>query len=259
MLHPLKWDNEPNAIAVQPDPTWFEQATARGITVNRIGPAAYAESGLTKAVLRGGTHIAAENLKELKQSILSAAAQPGITYAYYPKLDKTGHIYGVDSAEWRKVAGKVVDMIRNTWQALPATATLIVTADHGMLDVNRRIWIEDDSELTSNVRLITGEPRMRHVFAEPGSEKAVVSAWSKLADVADVMTREQFINSRLLGDVADFVEPRIGDVVAIARDAVAIASRTIDERVSNLIGHHGSHSEIERRIPFAILAGYARG
>ncbi|MEY4347913.1 MAG: hypothetical protein RIS43_332 [Actinomycetota bacterium] len=259
VLHPLKWQDEPNAVAVQPDPTWFEKAVQAQITVNRIGPDAYAESGLTKAVLRGGTHVAAENLEELKTAILSVAQQPGLTYAYYPKLDKTGHIYGVDSHEWRKVATKVVTMIRSTVEALPSSATLVVTADHGMLDITERIWIEDRPELLRDVRLITGEPRFRHVFAEPGQASALHRQWKSLESVAQIFTRAEFIESKMMGDIAEYVEPRIGDVVAVARDSFALASRSVDERVSLLKGNHGSSTDIERRIPFAVMAGYGRG
>jgi predicted AlkP superfamily pyrophosphatase or phosphodiesterase len=259
VLHPLKWQDEPNATAVQPEPTWFEKAAKAGIVVNRIGPAAYAESGLTKAVLRGGTHIAAENLDELQTSILHVAQTPGLTYAYYPKLDKTGHIYGIDSHEWRKVANKVVTMIRSTVQALPSTATFVVTADHGMLDISERIWIEDRPELLRDVRLITGEPRFRHVFAEAGQQAALYRQWQSLESVAQIMTRDEFLESNLMGAIADFVEPRIGDVVAIARETFSIASRTVDERVSMLKGNHGSSTDIERRVPCAVMAGYGRG
>jgi predicted AlkP superfamily pyrophosphatase or phosphodiesterase len=259
VLAPLKWQDTPNAHAVQPDDTWFEKAARAGLNVNRIGPAAYAESGLTKAVLRGGQHLAAENLAELKSRILEVVNKPGITYAYYPKLDKTGHIYGVDSLEWRKVAGKVVDMIRETVQELPSSATLVVTADHGMLDITDRVWVEDESRLTRNMRLLTGEPRFRHVFAEPGQQDALLADWKSLEPIAEILTREEFIATNLMGEVADFVEPRIGDIVAIAKDSHAIASRTVDEPVSNLRGHHGSRTELERRVPFAVMAGYGRG
>jgi predicted AlkP superfamily pyrophosphatase or phosphodiesterase len=249
----------PPPIAVQPEQTWFEKAAAHGITVNRLGPETYAESGLTQAVLRGGQHRAAENLQELMDGILEVASKPGLTYAYYPKLDKTGHIYGVNSVEWRKVASKVVAMIARTRESLPANTTLVVTADHGMIDIENRVWIEDRPSLMRNIRLITGEPRLRHIFAESGSSQSLLNEWKSLEDVAEILTRDEFIATRLLGDVADFVAPRIGDVVAIAREANALASRTVDERVSNLIGQHGSRTDVEREVPLAVMAGYGRG
>jgi hypothetical protein len=150
-------------------------------------------------------------------------------------------------------------MIRSVVATLPSTATLVVTADHGMLDISHRVWIEDEPQLTRHMRLLTGEPRFRHVFAEPGQQSALLADWKSLELVADILTREEFIESKLLGEVAEFVEPRIGDIVAIARETNAIASRTVDERVSNLRGHHGSRTDIERRVPFAVMAGYGRG
>jgi hypothetical protein len=80
-----------------------------------------------------------------------------------------------------------------------------------------------------------------------------------LESVAQIMTRDEFLESNLMGAIADFVEPRIGDVVAIARETFSLASRTVDERVSMLKGNHGSSTDIERRVPCAVMAGYGRG
>ena len=58
-----------------------------------------------------------------------------------------------------------------------------------------------------------------------------------------------------MGEVESEFLDRIGDVVAIARDGFSLASRTIDERVSNLIGNHGAWTSTERLIPCAVMAG----
>jgi hypothetical protein len=75
-----------------------------------------------------------------------------------------------------------------------------------------------------------------------------------LAQYANIYSRDEFIATSLMGEVDDFVYERIGDVVAVAQGLNILASRTIDSRISSLIGHHGSDSAMERDIPLAVLA-----
>ena len=56
VLNPLQWPAVANPIAVQPEPTVFETAAAYGVSVSTIADGKYADSGLTRAVLRGGTY-----------------------------------------------------------------------------------------------------------------------------------------------------------------------------------------------------------
>lgn len=256
-LQPLKWKDSPTPERVQPQETVFEKALAQGCAVTRIGPAAYADSGLTRSVLRGGLHAAAQSLTELAAQVSRAlrVGPPHLVYAYYPTLDKIGHVYGVNSEEWRAELRDTLAAILSIRESLGPRQTLVVTADHGMLDIVNRIWIEDSPSLMRDVRFITGEPRMRHVFAEPGNAGALHRAWLSLGEVADIYSRDEFIASGLLGSWNPTFAGRLGDVIAIARDGNALASRTIDERVSNLIGNHGGTSDIERLIPCSVMAG----
>ncbi len=257
-LQPLKWQETPAPEVVQPHETWFEKAAAAGCAVTRIGPAAYAQSGLTRAALRGGVHVGADSLPELVTQIAVSlrVSPPHLVYAYYPTLDKLGHVFGVNSQEWRSELQRVLMAIEEIRDSLGSHQTLVVTADHGMLDIENRVWIEDVPQLMRDVRFITGEPRMRHVFAQPGNASALHRSWfTSLSDVAQIYTREEFIESGLLGTWNSQFAGRIGDVVAIAREGNSLASRTVDERVSQLVGNHGGTSDVERLIPFAVMAG----
>ena len=64
VLWPLGWKDEPHPVATQPEPTVLERAAAAGIAVASIGPRAFAESGLTRAALRGGRYVGADSFGE---------------------------------------------------------------------------------------------------------------------------------------------------------------------------------------------------
>jgi hypothetical protein len=77
-----------------------------------------------------------------------------------------------------------------------------------------------------------------------------------LADRAWVVSREEAIAAGWFGDrIGDDVRPRIGDVVAAARDCAALVRRTVEPLESSLIGQHGSMSTAEQRVPLLVAHG----
>ena len=254
LLKPLHWADSPDPIAIQPEPTWFENVVAAGFAATRIGPVAYAESGLTRAALRGGQHLAAESLAELVEQSAIAIARGGLVYGYYPTLDKRGHVYGTASTEFQLELELVLSSISQMQAKLVGDVEFVVTSDHGMLNIDQRIWAEDRPSLLRNARMIAGEPRLRHIYADPGQSSILLRDWQAATDVADIYSRDAFIETGWLGEVSDFARDRIGDVVAVARDNSAIGVRGFDARASSLKGMHGANSEVECQIPIARMA-----
>jgi Type I phosphodiesterase / nucleotide pyrophosphatase len=250
VLQPLKWSTDPHPISLWPEATIFEESMKMGIDVRRVGPAAYRNSGLTNAVLRGGQHVSADSLDELVE-VLPDVSDHSLTYGYYPTLDRIGHVFGCKSDEYEAELKDVLDAISKIESSLPNDTLLVVTADHGMVDMSRRIWLEDEHQVLPHIDLVTGEPRFRHIHTS--NVQSVVSHFEKFAEDFFTLTREEFIAT--MSDATEF-EDRIGDVVVIARrEDVGLCARTIDNRVSNLIGQHGGASDTERDIPIALMAG----
>lgn len=257
VFHPLKWETSPDPKTFQPNMTQLEIAEQKYIEVKRVGPAAYEKSGLTNAVLRGGDYLFAETLDDILHMASKIIHQsfPSLSYMYYPNLDRVGHVHGVNSPEWRTELTAVLECISKLKEVMLPESTLVVTADHGMVDVQQRIWLEDFPAITNNVAWITGEPRFRHFFAHENSRNALKKGLMEIAEYSQILSRDELIQTGLLGEFEPQFESRVGDYVAIAMEQNAICSRTIDSRVSNLIGQHGGNSETERDIPVAVLAG----
>ena len=256
VLAPLSWGTEPNPIATQPEPTILERAAAAGVQVTSVAPAAHRSSGLTRAALRGGEYAGAESargrVRATARALASARAggRRSLTYVYWPDLDKAGHVHGVDSGQYRSALGQVDSLVAGLLELTVGDAELVVTADHGMVDVpdDRRLDIEGIPALRSGVVTILGEPRVRHVYAEPGAAPEVHRRWTdELGSRATVRTRDEV--GQLLGPVDDWYSDRIGDVVAIADDDWALASARIDRVVSGLRGQHGGLTAAEVLIP----------
>ena len=170
---------------------------------------------------------------------------------YTGELDNTGHLHGVDSDAWRAQLGHVDRLVEQLVDALPDDAVLLVTGDHGMVDVRADavVDVENDADLAAGVALLGGEPRARHVYAEPGAAADVLAAWrERLAGVAWVRSRWEAIAQGWFGEVDPALADRIGDVVAAchAPGSILLAGVT-NPHEALLVGHHGSLTSQPRR------------
>jgi hypothetical protein len=258
VLHPLTWGGEPHPVAVQPERTVFESVAAAGLPVARIGASAYSDSGLTRAVLRGGEYVAADTDDDIVDAV--AMHSRGLAYAYLADLDRIGHVHGTGSREWRECLVRVDRLVESIIDRMPAGHHLLVTADHGMVDCmsGARVVMESLPSF-DDVTIMAGEPRLRHVYVAPGKAAQVAREWSEaLEERAWVMTREEFLASGLIGATEPDYAGRVGDIVVLARDDTVLVS-AVDPLVSGLVGQHGSITDVEMRIPLLGAAGGGHG
>jgi hypothetical protein len=149
---------------------------------------------------------------------------------------------------------------------MPRGTGLLVTADHGVIDVpaHRHVFVDAKPELVDGVRHVGGEPRFLSLYLEPdldaASRSALVDRWRASEEHrAWVVTRDEAIDDGVYGDVADEVRPRIGDVLVIARAGIAYYDRREPNRQAEaMIGQHGSLSDEETRVPLVRGGAYTR-
>jgi predicted AlkP superfamily pyrophosphatase or phosphodiesterase len=240
---------------VQPEPTVIERAAGSGQEVTLVGPAAHAHSGLTRAILRGGRYVGADTLEDLVEAVAGALGEDRTSvYAYHPYLDAFGHLKGVGSEEWLGHLARVDRAIEDIAARLPPGFSLVITGDHGMVNVPPEggIDVADEPSLLDGVRLLAGEGRARHVYSNPGAHEDVLATWREvLGDRMAVVERDHAIQAGWFGPkVLDRVRPRIGDVMAVAREPVAVFQREVDPLQAGLVGHHGSLTRVEQLVPF---------
>ncbi|MBU6245683.1 MAG: alkaline phosphatase family protein [Actinomycetales bacterium] len=256
VLAPLHWGSSPHPLAVQPEATVFERAERLGAKVTTIAPEAYRASGLTRAALRGGQYRAAEAVADRVEAILAATTGygPTLTYVYWPHLDRIGHEFGAGTREWRQALGQADALAGRLAAALPRDSVMVVTSDHGMVNCPQRLHLDRDPGLMAGVRCIAGEPRARHVYAVDGQASQVERRWRDLlASTATILSRAQVVESGLI--VADdWIVERIGDVVALPMEGIALTC-SVDSQSSALVGQHGGPSPAETRIPCILMRG----
>lgn len=255
----VSWNDMPPAAQWQPHPTVFEQLAAAGVRVSSVGPARFHGSGLTGAALRGARYVPAESLAQRVDAVVRELRSPGLTYLYWHDVDKTGHHHGWGSWQWGEALGELDLELGRLARSLPAGTLLVVTADHGMVDVDpaRRRDVATDPVLGAQVATTGGEPRALHLHVEPRADAAVVAArWrDALGDDAVVRTRDEAVDAGWFGPVDERVAPVVGDVVvAMTGAATVVDSRTQTAASIALRGVHGSLTAREMLVPLLVLA-----
>lgn len=260
VLTHIFWRDDPPAATWQPVPTWFERTAATGMAVAVVLPDLFAGSGLTDAAYRGARFCGVGRGDDYAQRLLAEArARPGLIYGYTAALDTAAHLFGIDSAQWTQAAARVDTLLSRLLDGLPDGAALLVTADHGGLDIapDARIDLAQDPRLSAGVRVVAGEPRVRYLHTAAGAAADVQASWQEvLGTRAQVLSREQAIATGWFGPVAAEHAARIGDVVVVCSAEVAIlATGHEPPEIAKLVGFHGALSPAETAIP---LIGFAR-
>ena len=262
LLH-LPPELEPRDL--QPIPTTFERAVAAGVSVSRVGPRSFDGVGLTEYGLRGGDYVSADRIGERIAAVEQAVrgGDRALVYAYYGDLDATGHRNGCQSVAWERELTHVDSVVEQLAGRLPDDCLLVVTADHGMVDIpaDARWDLATSPELDAGVDVLAGDPRAVHVHARPGAEADVLAAWSEfLGGNAWVVSRDVAIEQGWFGPrVAPEFRGRIGDVVAAMRTDVAVVdSRFLPSTILSLVGLHGSLTTAEQRVPLVVIPAEVR-
>jgi hypothetical protein len=265
---------------LQREPTVFERLTDAGVTVTSVGPAKFADSGMTLACLRGGGYVDAHTLSQrvdaTLRSVRAARGRPALTYLYWGAADKTGHEHGWRSWQWQAAVGDFDREMGRLCRSVPPGTVVLLTADHGHMEPEARLQFDVASVpgLAQDVAMIAGEPRAVHVYlaAEGGLERGdqgdsgpasdperihpCATRWRDvLGENADVLTRAEAIAAGWFGPVSPHVLPWMGDLVVAPRgNAIVVDSRTQSADSLALKGMHGSLTSAEMTIPLITYA-----
>jgi hypothetical protein len=257
LLNALRWDDGVDAEEWQPHPTALAAATRAGVATTVVNKRAFEGSGLTVASQRGVDFVPADSAGERLAAAarVSAAEAPSLVYVYDSDLDATGHAKGCESEAWRHQLATVDAFAQRLREVIPSDAMLLVTADHGMVDVGPegRVDVDAEPDLLDGVSLLGGEARFRHVYCRAGAVDEVAARWrERLGGDAVVRTREQAVAEGWFGPVRREVEPRLGDVLVACVGPLAVISTERFPFESLLVGLHGSLTQEEMYVPLLI-------
>lgn len=261
----ISWAGGGDPLDWQRVPTVFERMGKAGATTAHVSTWRFENSGLTQAALRGATYVAAETFSERVTATaqLMHDTETKLAYLYWADLDGVGHLNGWQTPNWDAELQNVDHQISNLVRQVPADTLVVVTADHGMIDVPQgssqvfggeaRIDLSAHEALRQDINLVAGENRFLHLYTNHPQQ--VAKRWRGFfAERALVFTKQEAVEAGLYGHVRADVSPTIGDVIVALLGDVSVGDRrVISDSMFHLPGLHGSVTEWERAIPILSL------
>ncbi len=256
------WDDEVPTGWLR-SPTLFPAAAAAGVDPVVVGPARYRSSGMTANVLGGARYESADTIADRVDAALAVTATGrSLVYLYVPELDSIAHRHGWQSDRWTTALERLDGELARLAAGVAADVGVLVTADHGMLDVPPESNVSMDPVLLVDVVGVAGDPRCRQLTVRPGTDvPALVAAWrSSLGKRAYVAGKDEAVAAGWFGAVTDAVRPRIGDVVVVARGSWAFNDdREVPDGVQpgRMVGQHGGLTDDELMVPLRLAGAFA--
>lgn len=257
-IHPQIW---------QPNKTVNEMAAESGVRSFVVGPSEYDGSGFSVASMRGAQYIAAKSFDDRIASALKvlSAKQQTLVYLYFPELDQRAHAFGVDSQNWREKLEDLDAAIRTLTLGLPKNAGLLLTADHGVIDVPRdkHIYLDEYKEQLIGLTAVGGDPRVLFLYFEGLSsvdaEIRAAQLNETLGGAVSVHTKDELIKSGWYGEVSSDASDRMPELFLITIGTWALYHRDFAKPKSlNMIGQHGSISPEELTVPLLRFGAFAK-
>ena len=183
---------------------------------------------------------------------IRGATGPTYNYWYIPHVDAAEHTWGVGSPQTWSALQQAQACIAELASQLRARARIVVTADHGQIDVGQRHIIDRDDELAALIAIPpTGDPRSPLLHARDTT--ALRACFARGYENYALLSIDEAEELRLFGPVAlsDEARRRAGDFVAVAFDDSAIFYEP-DASLRAMVGVHGGLSPSELRIPLVV-------
>ncbi len=186
---------------------------------------------------------------------LTRSAAPSYVYAYWPQLDSLAHEHGIHS-EAVAAAFAALDAAFARLLDVAHDSVVIVTADHGFIDVDDTIDLDDHPALRETLLLpLCGEPRAAYAYVRAGREAPFEDyVRGRLADRLQLFRSEDVLRQGWLGPGAAHpaLRDRLGDFVLIPRGRAILRDWLKGEERYTHVGVHGGLTAAEMTVPLVV-------
>lgn len=243
-----------------PKGTWGEMYK-EGIQINAFLPLVIANSEYTKNVFSNAQIHSYEDstllINKISQTVKTT--HKTFSYIYFGNLDYIGHIQGAGSKEWKDELFSLESIIKNISRVIPKNSVLIVTSDHGMINIENKNMTDFSqmTDLKKETYLICGDIRARHIYLKSEYKKEInLAKWHNcLGENFNIYSRNMAINNQIFGShINPTFSERLGDLIIVSKNQYGLidTSSLYDQYQTSWIGHHGAISDDEQRIPLLI-------
>ena len=201
-----------------------------------------------------------DGLEELIGQTVAGARLPGRRYqfVYWAEYDHLCHEHGTRGAATEAHFHAIDAAVGRLCAELPDDALLLVTADHGLVDVapGGCHQLMDHPRLAATLsRPLCGEPRAPFLYLKPGREADADACLTEtFAELCTVHTREQVLDEGWLGPgpLHPELASRIGDrILSMAPGQVLVGDGDRPGHCQR--GVHGGLDPAELGVPLAVV------
>jgi len=224
----------------------------------------YSDSVYSLLASKGAKRLAFSNLNDFFRQIentMKKSKKRKFMLAYWAKFDSICHHKGTDSKEALKHFIQLDKKIARLAKSIKDTnTTIIVTADHGLIDTkeeNKIIKLENHPELYETLSMpLSGEPRVVYCYVKPQKTKEFETyIKTKLKNACEMYKSEELIQKNYFGlyEPNEKIKDRVGDYTLIMKDNFIMKDVVFGEEKNNLIGNHGGVSREEMIVPLIVI------
>jgi hypothetical protein len=208
------------------------------------------DHGFTRAMMQGIPTVGYTTTSGLPIEVwrLAKAGEP-LIYAYYGGIDAVAHAHGLDE-HYDAELYTVDRLIRDIIAGLPSGCALVVTSDHGQVQVGSRN-LDIDAGIVDQCSMFSGEGRFRWLHAKnPDKVDALAGACREsLSGLAWVKTKQELSDEQVFGGTISKKHwDRVGDVALIAYEPVSFKD-PLHPGERNMVSRHGSLTIDEMIVP----------
>lgn len=119
-----------------PKRTLYHRLNDLGVQSFAFQPKSIAESIYSKEVLSGANIIGYTSPKDAFEKIVQNQVGKTYSYFYFSDIDSIGHRKGIHSPDFQESIEEIFSQVETLYAKLPPKTALIITADHGMVEVS---------------------------------------------------------------------------------------------------------------------------
>jgi hypothetical protein len=194
------------------------------------------------------------NMDEFFENIKKICNKDGkqFVYAYFDDPDATMHQNGVSSVEAKEIISKLSQKTEELYSSLGDSTIIIITADHGHIDINGYVELNKDEKLMDMLTIYPYmEARAVAFKVKENKEKEFEDYFNKKYGVDFQLHKSsELIEDNYFGESGD-KSSLLGNYIAIGTDTYKQALLT--PNYPKFKGHHTSLTDKEMEVPLIIL------
>ena len=165
-------------------------------------------------------------------------------FIYYPNIDVSAHVFGINSEEWINEIKIFEELIKKITELSNKKSYTVISADHGLTNIPK----ENRFHITYNENIkIYGDQRSVYIN---GSKKEIIEVFSSVP--GQLIGRSE-LNHLLPIPESDFIESLYPDFCFLVEDKNIIYPHHLK---TELAGYHGGLSTEEIKIPIIEISNF---